>query len=153
MVTFLNKTFQWVRLNFWDLLCLPMSAFVMNTQLMVQLGVTFTSQQAVQHWLVVEYSNLTALFTKVSFVFLFSSTLSSLHADGFSGTAGKTSSLTHTGSQFSTKDRDNDRCTCKCAQLASGGANRQSSAPIARPRLSPSLFYNLSCWTFLFVLL
>ncbi|XP_007559875.1 angiopoietin-2b isoform X2 [Poecilia latipinna] len=45
----------------------------------------------------------------------------SLHADGFSGTAGKTSSLTHTGSQFSTKDRDNDRCTCKCAQLASGG--------------------------------
>ncbi|XP_054914814.1 angiopoietin-2b isoform X2 [Poeciliopsis prolifica] len=45
----------------------------------------------------------------------------SLHADGFSGTAGKTSSLTHTGSQFSTKDRDNDRCSCKCAQLASGG--------------------------------
>ncbi|XP_008419816.1 angiopoietin-2b isoform X2 [Poecilia reticulata] len=45
----------------------------------------------------------------------------SLHTDGFSGTAGKTSSLTHTGSQFSTKDRDNDRCTCKCAQLASGG--------------------------------
>uniref|UniRef100_A0A3P9LSP1 Angiopoietin 2b n=1 Tax=Oryzias latipes TaxID=8090 RepID=A0A3P9LSP1_ORYLA len=45
----------------------------------------------------------------------------SLHADGFSGTAGRTSSLTHTGSQFSTKDRDNDSCTCKCAQLASGG--------------------------------
>ncbi|KAM4549696.1 angiopoietin-2b [Fundulus diaphanus] len=45
----------------------------------------------------------------------------SLHVEGFSGTAGKTSSLTHTGSQFSTKDRDNDRCTCKCAQLSSGG--------------------------------
>eukprot|EP00064_Thunnus_orientalis_P003600 superscaffoldBa00000301_g3610 len=45
----------------------------------------------------------------------------SLHAEGFSGTAGRTSSLTHTGTQFSTKDRDNDRCTCKCAQLASGG--------------------------------
>ncbi|MED6280342.1 Angiopoietin-2, partial [Characodon lateralis] len=45
----------------------------------------------------------------------------SLHIKGFGGTAGKTSSLTHTGSQFSTKDRDNDRCTCKCAQLASGG--------------------------------
>ncbi|XP_026156916.1 angiopoietin-2b [Mastacembelus armatus] len=45
----------------------------------------------------------------------------SLHAEGFSGTAGRTSSLAHTGTQFSTKDRDNDRCTCKCAQLASGG--------------------------------
>ncbi|XP_015227025.1 PREDICTED: angiopoietin-2-like isoform X2 [Cyprinodon variegatus] len=45
----------------------------------------------------------------------------SLHVAGFSGTAGKTSSFTHNGSQFSTKDRDNDRCTCKCAQLASGG--------------------------------
>lgn len=46
---------------------------------------------------------------------------SSLHAERFSGTAGRTSSLTHTGTPFSTKDRDNDRCTCKCAQLASGG--------------------------------
>uniref|UniRef100_A0A1A8N0D5 Angiopoietin 2b n=1 Tax=Nothobranchius pienaari TaxID=704102 RepID=A0A1A8N0D5_9TELE len=45
----------------------------------------------------------------------------SLHVKGFGGTAGRTSSLAHTGSQFSTKDRDNDRCTCKCAQLASGG--------------------------------
>ncbi|KAF7662834.1 hypothetical protein LDENG_00226530 [Lucifuga dentata] len=45
----------------------------------------------------------------------------SLHAEGFSGTAGRTSSLTHSGTHFSTKDRDNDRCTCKCAQLASGG--------------------------------
>ncbi|KAM4539695.1 angiopoietin-2b isoform 2-T3 [Odontesthes bonariensis] len=45
----------------------------------------------------------------------------SLHVEGFGGTAGRTTSLTHSGSQFSTKDRDNDRCTCKCAQLASGG--------------------------------
>ncbi|XP_045565712.1 angiopoietin-2 [Salmo salar] len=45
----------------------------------------------------------------------------SLHAQGFSGTAGRTSSLTHPGTQFSTKDRDNDRCSCKCAQMASGG--------------------------------
>uniref|UniRef100_A0A8C7GYP5 Angiopoietin 2b n=1 Tax=Oncorhynchus kisutch TaxID=8019 RepID=A0A8C7GYP5_ONCKI len=45
----------------------------------------------------------------------------SLHAQGFSGTAGRTSSLTQPGTQFSTKDRDNDRCSCKCAQMASGG--------------------------------
>ncbi|MBN3305360.1 ANGP2 protein, partial [Amia calva] len=45
----------------------------------------------------------------------------SLHTRGFHGTAGKTSSLTHSGTQFSTKDRDNDKCSCKCAQMASGG--------------------------------
>ncbi|XP_042150950.1 angiopoietin-2 [Oncorhynchus tshawytscha] len=45
----------------------------------------------------------------------------SLHAQGFSGTAGRTSSLTQHGTQFSTKDRDNDRCSCKCAQMSSGG--------------------------------
>ncbi|XP_006631277.2 angiopoietin-2b [Lepisosteus oculatus] len=45
----------------------------------------------------------------------------SLHAWGFSGTAGRTSSLTPSGAQFSTKDRDNDKCSCKCAQMASGG--------------------------------
>ncbi|XP_036398615.1 angiopoietin-2-like isoform X3 [Megalops cyprinoides] len=45
----------------------------------------------------------------------------SLHVRGFSGTAGRTSSLTHPGTPFSTKDRDNDRCSCKCSQMASGG--------------------------------
>ncbi|KAK3511985.1 hypothetical protein QTP70_027652, partial [Hemibagrus guttatus] len=45
----------------------------------------------------------------------------SIHAEGFSGTAGRTSSLTHSGTMFSTKDQDNDRCSCKCAQMASGG--------------------------------
>ncbi|XP_062846784.1 angiopoietin-2b isoform X2 [Trichomycterus rosablanca] len=45
----------------------------------------------------------------------------SLHAQGFSGTAGRISSLTHSGTMFSTKDQDNDRCSCKCAQMASGG--------------------------------
>lgn len=47
----------------------------------------------------------------------------SIYAERFSGTAGRTSSLSHTGTPFSTKDRDNDGCTCKCAQLASGGAS------------------------------
>ncbi|XP_028819852.1 angiopoietin-2b isoform X2 [Denticeps clupeoides] len=45
----------------------------------------------------------------------------SLHAHRFSGTAGKTSSLTRSGTMFSTKDHDNDFCSCKCAQMASGG--------------------------------
>ncbi|TSK31429.1 Angiopoietin-2 [Bagarius yarrelli] len=45
----------------------------------------------------------------------------SVHAEGFSGTAGRISSLTHSGTMFSTKDQDNDRCSCKCAQMASGG--------------------------------
>uniref|UniRef100_H3CUZ8 Angiopoietin 2b n=1 Tax=Tetraodon nigroviridis TaxID=99883 RepID=H3CUZ8_TETNG len=45
----------------------------------------------------------------------------SLYTENYSGTAGRMSSLAHSGTQFSTKDRDNDRCTCRCAQLASGG--------------------------------
>lgn len=45
----------------------------------------------------------------------------SVHTQGFSGTAGRTSSLTQSGSMFSTKDQDNDSCICKCAQIASGG--------------------------------
>ncbi|XP_048057445.1 angiopoietin-2b isoform X2 [Megalobrama amblycephala] len=45
----------------------------------------------------------------------------SLHARGFSGTAGRTSSLTQSGTLFSTKDHDNDQCSCKCAQMATGG--------------------------------
>ncbi|XP_053313160.1 angiopoietin-2-like [Spea bombifrons] len=40
---------------------------------------------------------------------------------GYSGTAGRTSSLSPTGTDFSTKDVDNDRCSCRCAQMASGG--------------------------------
>ncbi|XP_075706653.1 angiopoietin-2-like [Rhinoderma darwinii] len=44
-----------------------------------------------------------------------------LHVRGYSGTAGRTSSFAATGTDFSTKDIDNDRCTCKCAQYATGG--------------------------------
>lgn len=47
-----------------------------------------------------------------------------IHLKGYSGTAGKTSSIGQPGSDFSTKDADNDKCVCKCSQLSSGG-NRQ----------------------------
>ncbi|CAN9503816.1 unnamed protein product [Ophioblennius macclurei] len=75
----------------------------------------------------------------------------SLHAEGFSGTAGRTSSLTHSGSQFSTKDRDNDRCTCKCAQLASGGWWFDACGPsnlngIYYPASSSAVRYNGIKW-------
>ncbi|XP_041811189.1 angiopoietin-2b [Chelmon rostratus] len=75
----------------------------------------------------------------------------SLHAEGFSGTAGRTSSLTHAGTQFSTKDRDNDRCTCKCAQLASGGWWFEACGPsnlngIYYPASSSVVRYNGIKW-------
>ncbi|CAH2221938.1 angiopoietin-2-like isoform X1 [Pelobates cultripes] len=44
-----------------------------------------------------------------------------LQLGAYSGTAGRTSSFSPTGTDFSTKDVDNDRCSCRCAQMASGG--------------------------------
>ncbi|XP_062996846.1 angiopoietin-2-like [Elgaria multicarinata webbii] len=44
-----------------------------------------------------------------------------LYVRSYSGTAGRTSSLSPSGTDFSTKDIDNDRCACKCAQMAGGG--------------------------------
>ncbi|XP_075051560.1 angiopoietin-2-like [Mixophyes fleayi] len=44
-----------------------------------------------------------------------------LNLRGYSGTAGRTSSFSPTGIDFSTKDVDNDRCSCKCAQISTGG--------------------------------
>uniref|UniRef100_H3BES6 Angiopoietin 2b n=1 Tax=Latimeria chalumnae TaxID=7897 RepID=H3BES6_LATCH len=44
-----------------------------------------------------------------------------LHVRGYSGTAGRTSSFSSSGTDFSTKDVDNDKCGCKCAQMATGG--------------------------------
>ncbi|KAH0631170.1 hypothetical protein JD844_005355 [Phrynosoma platyrhinos] len=44
-----------------------------------------------------------------------------LYVRRYSGTAGRTSSLSPSGTEFSTKDVDNDRCACKCAQMAGGG--------------------------------
>uniref|UniRef100_A0A3Q3KEP0 Fibrinogen C-terminal domain-containing protein n=1 Tax=Monopterus albus TaxID=43700 RepID=A0A3Q3KEP0_MONAL len=78
-------------------------------------------------------------------------TIHGLHAEGFTGTAGRTSSLTHTGTQFSTKDRDNDRCTCKCAQLASGGWWFEACGPsnlngIYYPASSSVVRYNGIKW-------
>ncbi|XP_032810862.1 angiopoietin-2-like [Petromyzon marinus] len=44
-----------------------------------------------------------------------------LHARGYSGTAGKFSSLGMGNPEFSTRDVDNDACACKCSQMSSGG--------------------------------
>ncbi|XP_069828747.1 angiopoietin-2-like [Dendropsophus ebraccatus] len=44
-----------------------------------------------------------------------------LNVRGYSGTAGRTSSFSPSGTNFSTKDVDNDGCSCKCAQYATGG--------------------------------
>ncbi|XP_038593373.1 angiopoietin-2a [Micropterus salmoides] len=44
-----------------------------------------------------------------------------IHLKGYSGTAGKISSIGQPGSHFSTKDADNDKCVCKCSQLTTGG--------------------------------
>ncbi|KAM7408834.1 hypothetical protein PAMA_002519 [Pampus argenteus] len=44
-----------------------------------------------------------------------------IHLKGFSGTLGKISSIGQPGSDFSTKDADNDKCICKCSQLTTGG--------------------------------
>ncbi|XP_048469071.1 angiopoietin-2-like [Rhincodon typus] len=52
-----------------------------------------------------------------------------LHIKGYSGTAGRTSSLSPSGTKFSTKDADNDECGCKCSQMASGGWWFQACGP------------------------
>lgn len=46
-----------------------------------------------------------------------------IHLKGYSGTAGKISSIGQPGSEFSTKDADHDKCVCKCSQLTTGGRN------------------------------
>uniref|UniRef100_A0A8C0QHP9 Angiopoietin 4 n=1 Tax=Chelonoidis abingdonii TaxID=106734 RepID=A0A8C0QHP9_CHEAB len=40
---------------------------------------------------------------------------------GYSGTAGQQSGIVLQGTNFSTRDSDNDNCLCKCAQMLSGG--------------------------------
>ncbi|XP_053566346.1 angiopoietin-2 [Bombina bombina] len=40
---------------------------------------------------------------------------------GYTGTAGKINSISQPGNDFSTKDTDNDKCICKCSQMATGG--------------------------------
>lgn len=54
-------------------------------------------------------------------VFIFSFARSRIHLTGLTGTAGKISSISQPGSDFSTKDSDNDKCICKCSQMLTGG--------------------------------
>ncbi|NXL86018.1 ANGP4 protein, partial [Alectura lathami] len=44
-----------------------------------------------------------------------------LSLQAYSGTAGQQSGLAMQGTNFSTRDADNDNCLCKCAQMLSGG--------------------------------
>nr|XP_036851856.1 angiopoietin-2 isoform X5 [Manis javanica] len=44
-----------------------------------------------------------------------------IHLKGLAGTAGKISSISQPGNDFSTKDADNDKCICKCSQMLTGG--------------------------------
>ncbi|XP_029789627.1 angiopoietin-2 isoform X2 [Suricata suricatta] len=44
-----------------------------------------------------------------------------IHLQGLTGTAGKISSISQPGTDFSTKDADNDKCICKCSQMLTGG--------------------------------
>ncbi|XP_062395590.1 angiopoietin-1-like isoform X2 [Sardina pilchardus] len=44
-----------------------------------------------------------------------------LSVKGYSGTAGRLSSLASRGADFSTRDVDNDNCICQCAPLLTGG--------------------------------
>lgn len=45
-----------------------------------------------------------------------------LHLRGYSGTAGRQSSVASQGAGFSTRDQDNDNCDhCKCALMLTGG--------------------------------
>ncbi|XP_078410966.1 angiopoietin-1-like [Cetorhinus maximus] len=44
-----------------------------------------------------------------------------LFLKGYSGTAGRQSSLSVHGASFSTRDADNDNCHCKCALMLTGG--------------------------------
>lgn len=47
-----------------------------------------------------------------------------LSLQDYSGTAGQQSGLAMQGTNFSTRDADNDNCLCKCAQMLSGGEQR-----------------------------
>ena len=60
-----------------------------------------------------------------------------INIKGYSGTAGKISSLGTPGSDFSTKDADNDKCVCKCSQLTTGGKR-------TAPQQHASTYLNIS---------
>lgn len=59
-----------------------------------------------------------------------------LSLQDYSGTAGQQSGLALQGTNFSTRDADNDNCLCKCAQMLSGG-ERGRGGPGWGPRAAP----------------
>ncbi|XP_005604596.1 angiopoietin-4 isoform X1 [Equus przewalskii] len=62
-----------------------------------------------------------------------------LSLSGYSGSAGRQSSLVLQGTNFSTRDADNDNCLCKCAQMLSGGVCKGGGlTPAASPTSTAS---------------
>lgn len=56
-----------------------------------------------------------------------------LSLQDYSGTAGQQSGLALQGTNFSTRDADNDNCLCKCAQMLSGGERGAGAGVLKSP--------------------
>lgn len=64
-----------------------------------------------------------------------------LYLRGYSGTAGRQSSVATQGAAFSTRDQDNDNCDhCKCALMLTGGKFISTSEQIKEKTMKPGSY-------------